>query len=163
VRAPRFGRLQTGSAVIATNSNLEGVAQLTRQLIALGKLDDGKPLRTACRNAMKPAYQRALAKIPVGTEPHRLSSTYGKLLVAPGYAKQTLKIATTINAQKNVASAVMSVTKPAFYAAIFVELGTRYQQAQPWLRPAFFDARSDAEQAFRSTLAAAVEKAAKTA
>lgn len=147
---------------MAQTNQIEGLAQLTRQLIALGKLDDGKPLREACRAGMNAAKTRAQAKMPVGTEAHRLSSTYGKLLVAPGYAKSTLKVITTINDQKNIASAIMSVNKKAFYEAVFVELGTRYQAPQPWLRPAFFEARSDAEEAFRSKLAAAVEKAAKT-
>lgn len=100
--------------------------------------------------------------MPVGTEAHRLTATYGKLLVAPGYARSTLRVITTINAQKNIASAVMGVRKGAFYESLFVEFGTRYQRPQPWLRRAFADSRSDAEQAFRSVLAAAVEKAAKT-
>lgn len=143
----------------ATRSTLEGVAQLTRQLQALGKLDDGKPLRAATRAGMQFAFKRALATMPVGTEPHR---TYDGLLVAPGFAKTTLRIITTLNQAKNVGSAIMSVSKRAFYEVLWVEFGTRYQQAQPWLRRSFFDSRGDAEEAFRSVLKAAVDKAAKT-
>jgi HK97 gp10 family phage protein len=146
---------------MATRSTLEGVADLTKQLIALGKLDDGRPLKNACRAAMKPALARAQSYIPKGTEPHRLAAAYGKLLVAPGYAAQALRVITTINDQKNIASAVMSVRKAAFYAALFVEMGTRYQRAQPWLRRALFDSRDDAEQAFKNSLARDVLRAIK--
>ena len=143
---------------MATRSTLEGVAQLTKQLQALGKLDDGKPLRAATRAGMKFAFNRALATMPVGTEPHR---TYDGLLVAPGYAKTTLRIITTLNQQKNIGSAIMTVNKRAYYEVLFVEFGTRYQPAQPWFRRSFFDARNDAENAFRQVLEAAVLKAAK--
>jgi len=144
---------------MATRSTLEGVAALTRQLIALGSLDDGKALKLACRAAMKPALARAQAAIPVGTEPHRLRNG---LLVAPGYAKSTLKIAVTINGQKNIASSVMSVGKGAYYAVKFVEFGTRTQAAQPWFRSSFANARSDAEAAFKDSLQRSVERAAKS-
>lgn len=146
----------------ATRSSLEGVAQLTRQLIALGKLDDGKVLRGAVAAGMAPAKKRFLATMAVGTEPHRLSATYGKLLVAPGYAHQHVKLITTINGQKNIASAVLGVTKEAFYIVNFVELGTRYQAAQPQLRRALSESRSDGEEALRDYFGRAVEKAAKT-
>lgn len=143
-------------------NHMKGVAQLTRQLIALGSLDDGKVLRSAVRTGINAAKNRAQARIPVGTEAHRLSIGYGKQLVAPGYAKSTLRVITTINDQKNIASALLSTRKAAFYATQFVELGTRYQHAQPWLRPAFFESRTDMEDGIKITLQKAIEKAAKT-
>lgn len=147
---------------MATRPTLDGVAQLTRQLIALGKLDDGKALKAAVKASIQPAYKRALATIPVGSVPHRTAKKYGNQLVNSGFAKQSLRTISTINAQKNVASALLSVRKPAFYAINFVELGTRYQRAQPWLRPAFFSARSDGEDALRASLQKSVLKAAAT-
>lgn len=145
-----------------TRSTLEGVAQLTRQLIALGKLDDGKALRSAIRAGMSPALKRAKAYIPVGVAPHRLAPAYGKLLVNLGYAKQSLRLITTINDQKNIASAIMGVRKSAFYAVNFVERGTRYQPAQHWLTRSFGDSRGDGEEAIRKNLQKAVLKAAAT-
>lgn len=142
----------------ATRSTLEGVGDLTRQLISLGKLDDGQALRRAARAGMKCTYTLAVATIPVGTEPFR---TYDGLLVAPGFAKENIRIITTLNGQKNIGSAIMSVRKRAFYAVLFLEFGTRFMRAQPWIRRAFFDSRSDAEEAFRESLARDVEKAAK--
>jgi HK97 gp10 family phage protein len=147
---------------MATRPTLDGVAQLTRQLIALGKLDDGKVLRGAVKAGIQPAYKRAKATIPVGSVPHRLAAAYGKQLVNSGFAQQSLRTISTINAQKNVASALLGVRKSAFYILNFVELGTRYQRAQPFLRPAFYNARSDMEAALREYLQKAVLKAAAT-
>lgn len=144
---------------MATRSTLEGVAELTKQLIALGKLDDGKALRGAIKAGMQPAYKRAQAYIPVGSIPHRLAPAYGRLLVNSGFAKSALRTITTINAQKNIASAVMGVRKAAFYILNFVELGTRYQSPQPWIRRALNDGRSEGEEAIRAYLQKAVMKA----
>jgi HK97 gp10 family phage protein len=147
---------------MATRPTLEGVAQLTRQLISLGKLDDGKALKAAVKAGIQPAYKRAKATIPVGSVPHRLAAAYGKQLVNSGFAQQSLRTITTINAEKNIASALLGVRKNAFYILNFVELGTRYQRAQPFLRPAFFNSRDDMELALRASLQKAVLKAAAT-
>jgi HK97 gp10 family phage protein len=140
-----------------TRDGLQGVADLTRKLQALGKLDDGKALRRCVLAGIKPAKALAIAYIPVGTEPHRLRNG---LLVAPGFAKTQIKTKTTINAQKNIASAVLGVTGDAYYAVQFVEMGTRKQRAQPWLRRALTDGRSDGEAALRASLQKDVLKAA---
>jgi HK97 gp10 family phage protein len=143
-----------------SRSTLEGVAQLTRQLEALGKLEDGKPLRAAVKAGINEALKRAQSYIPVGTRPHRLANG---LLVAPGFAKSQLRTVATLNKEKNVASGVLGVRKAAFYILQFVELGTRFQHPQPWIRRALNDAREDAEAALRAVLAKAVDKAARTA
>jgi HK97 gp10 family phage protein len=145
---------------MSARPTLEGVVELTKQLIALGKLDDGKALRGAIRAGMQPAYKRAKAYIPVGSMPHRLAPAYGRLLVNVGYAKSALRTITTINAQKNVASCLLGVRKAAFYILNFVELGTRYQPPQPWIRRALNDGRNDGEEAIRAYLQKAVLKAA---
>ena len=141
--------------------NLDGVAELTRQLIALGKLDDGKVLKKAVKNAIQQAYKKAAATIPVGLEPHlvQLKKGGGKLFVAPGFAKKSLRTISTINSAKNVASGILSVRKAAYYAVQFVELGTSKYAAEPWLRPAFYEARGEMETALRETLVKGLEKA----
>lgn len=144
---------------MATRSTLEGVAELTRQLNELSVLEEGRALRRAVRAGMKPALIRAQSIAPVGTEPHRLRNG---LLVAPGYAKSTLRIVTSLNAAKNIASAIMSTGKLAFYEAVFKELGTWKMAATPWLRRSLLESRNDCEEAFRASIAASVEKAAKT-
>jgi HK97 gp10 family phage protein len=141
------------------SSTLEGVAQLTRQLEALGSLEDGKALRRAVKAGIKPALLRAQQIIPVGTAPHRLTN---KLLVNAGYAKANLRTISTINGAKNVASGILGVRKLAFYALQFVELGTRKMAAIPWIRRALLESRDDCEVALKESIAASVEKAAKT-
>lgn len=142
---------------------LDGVAALTKQLIALGKLDDGKVLKKAVKNAIQQAYKRAEATIPVGLEPHNVKLKTGgaSLFVAPGFAKKSLRTISTINAEKNIASGILSVRKAAYYAVQFVELGTSKYAAEPWLRPAFYEARAEMEQALKDTLVKGLEKAIK--
>jgi|SRR5882762_367567 len=144
---------------MATRSSLEGVAALTKQLIALGKLDDGKALKAAVRAGIKETLKAAQAIAPTGTEPHR---TYRGLLVAPGFSKASLKIISTINSGHNVASGILGVSKEAYYVLQFWELGTRKQPAHPFLRTALSNARGDSEEALKASLRRAVERAAKT-
>lgn len=142
---------------MATRSTLEGVATLTKQLIELGSLDNGNVLRGAVRAGMGPAFDRYIQMIPIGTEAHR---TYRGLLVAPGFAKEHVKRATTVNGAKNVASCVLGVSKEAYYILQYVEVGTRYQKPQPNLRAAFSETRDAGEEKLRAYLQKAVIKAA---
>lgn len=144
---------------MATRSTLEGVAALTKQLNALSSLEEGRALRRAVKAGIKPALIRAQSLIAVGTQPHRLTNG---LLVAPGYAKAALRTISTINAAKNIASGILGVRKPAFYALQFLEMGTRKMAAQPWIRRALLEARGECEEAFRDSIARSVERAAKT-
>jgi HK97 gp10 family phage protein len=144
---------------MATRSSLEGVAALTKQLIALQKLDDGKVLKSAVKAGINEALKKAQEYVPVGTVPHR---TYQGLLVAPGFAKSQLRTIATINAAKNVASGLLGVRKAAYYILQYVEFGTRFQRAQPFIRRALMDAREDAEAKLRGVLQKAVDKAART-
>ena len=147
------------SIVSETRSSLEGVAALTRQLIALGKLDDGKALKMAVRAGIKETLKAAQAIAPVGTEPHR---TYRGLLVAPGFSKASLRIIATVNSQGNIASGILGVSKEAYYVLQYYELGTRKQPAHPYLRQALSNARTNSEEALRASLERAVMRAAKT-
>lgn len=138
---------------------LEGVAELTRQLEALGKLDDGKVLRNAARAAMKPAQERAKALIPEGVDAHR---TYKGRLVAPGFAKRSIRTKVSLSKDKQKATAKLGVLSEAFYAVQFVELGTSQQSAQPWLRPAFESTQAQQIDAIAVSLQKSIDKAAKT-
>jgi HK97 gp10 family phage protein len=140
-------------------SSLEGVAALTKQLNALSSLEEGRALRRAVKAGIKPALLRAQEIIPVGTRPHRLTNG---LLVNYGYAKAALRTISTINGAKNIASGILGVRKLAFYILQFIQLGTRKTPAQPWIDRALLESRSDCEEAFRASIARAVEKAAKT-
>jgi HK97 gp10 family phage protein len=151
------------------SGNLDGVAALTRQLQALGSLDDGKALKRCVKAGINVARDRWEHTIPVGKEIHRaaISKRLKKagikgLSIGPGFAKQNIRTISTINSAKNVASGLLGVRKAAYYVLQFVELGTRYQRAQPTLRNALLSARDGVEDALRASLAKDVEKAAKT-
>jgi HK97 gp10 family phage protein len=141
-----------------TRKGLEGVGELSKQLDALGKLDDGKAIRAAVRAGMKPAFKAAQQNIPVGTVAHR---TYKGRLVGPGFAKRSLVIVTTLSKDGQKASAILGVKAEAFYAIQFVEMGTSQMAAQPWLRPAFYSTREEQESALALALQKAVLKAIK--
>jgi len=142
---------------VTTRSTLEGVAALTKQLNELSSLEEGRALKNACRAGMKPALAQARMTAPVGSEPHRLKNG---LLVAPGYSRGTVRVITTINSAKNIASAIMSTRALAFYEAVFVELGTWKMGADPWLRRSLLDTRAAGEAAFRDSIGRAVLRAA---
>lgn len=150
-------------------STLEGVAQLLRQLDALKRLEDGKALRRSVKSGINEVYKRAHEIIPVGTLIHRTKTTARQrkfeirgYTVPPGFARQSLRTITTINADKNIASGILSVRKAAYYAVKFLEFGTRKMKAQPWIRRALIEARDNAELALRHSLEVSIEKAAKT-
>jgi len=142
-----------------TRKGLEGVGQLTKQLEALGKLEDGKAVRAAVKAGMTPAYKAAQQNIPVGTVAHR---TFKGRLVAPGFAKRSLRLVTTLSPDKQKATAIIGVRGEAFYAIQFVEMGTSKMAAQPWLRPAFFNTREEQESAVAESLKRTIEKLART-
>ena len=142
-----------------TRKGLEGVAQLTRQLNALQKLEDGKAIRAAVKAGMTPVYKAAQQKIPVGTVAHR---TFKGRLVAPGFAKRSLQLVTTLSSDKQKATAIIGVRGEAFYAIQFVEMGTSKMAAQPWLRPAFYDTREEQESAVATSLRNTIDKITRT-
>lgn len=140
-------------------NRLEGVAELTRKLDSLKKLDDGKALRAAVRAGIKPAADRAKATAPVGTEAHR---TYKGRLVAPGFTRRSVRSVTKMSRDKQKATALLGVRAEAFYSLQFIELGTSKFPKRPWLRPAFEATQAAQETALAASLRKSVEKAAKT-
>lgn len=140
-------------------SALEGVAELTRKLDALGKLEEGKALRAAVRAGIKPATERAKAMAPVGEVAHK---TYKGRLVAPGFLRRSIRSVTKLSKDKQKATALLGVRAEAFYGVQFVELGTSRMPASPWLRPAFEATQTEQQKALAASLKKSVEKAAKT-
>lgn len=114
---------------------LQGVAQLVVKLRELGAMEDGKIIQGAVRAGMRPALVSARQKIPVGTIAHR---TYKGRLVAPGFAKRSLRIVAVLSKDKQQATALLGPSKEGYYATQFLERGTFKMKAQPWLRPAFY-------------------------
>lgn len=137
---------------------LEGVRELTGKLTELGAKLAGKELRGTAKAALEIAEHKARATMPQGTQPHY---TYRGRLVSPGYALSTLHIETVLNKKRGAAVAILGVGREAFYAVQFQELGTRFQQAQPWLRPAFETSQEPMLEKIATDLRQRVEKIAK--
>lgn len=140
-------------------SGLQGAAELERKLLALrNDVPAERVMRPIVRAGIKPAFDKAAATIPVGTEAHR---TYKGRLVAPGFSKRSLRIVTRVSEDKTRISAALGVRKEAFYAVLFTELGTSKMPARPWLRPAMRSTIRQQEDALVVKLRKEVDKATK--
>lgn len=136
-------------------SSVEGVPELLRKFDQLKAETRQKALRTPIRRAANLVAEEAAGRIPVGSRLHR---TYRGALVAPGYARRSIKVVTYLNRRTGGAGAMIGVSAQAFYAVQFVELerGKSTARGRPWLRPAFDDT-TDAQiaefiAAFRRTI-----------
>lgn len=99
-------------------------------------------VRNAVKHAIKPAEDMARANMPRGDTPHMVGRKGSKWPVMPPFA--VTQVRSRAKKYKNGLGAyvLMSVRNPAFYAASFVALGTKFQQAQPWLQTAFIGTRA---------------------
>lgn len=140
-------------------SGLEGTRELEAKLRALGEAVAAPILRKAVRKAIKPAFQKAQELIPVGVDAHR---TYKGRLVAPGFARRSIRTVTRVSDDKQRVSAALGVRKEAFYAVLFTELGTSKMAAHPWLRPALQTTQGEQEQILAEEIRAGIEKVAKS-
>lgn len=138
-------------------NSLQGTAELSRQLRALGAAFSVPILRSAVRAGIQPAKKRAEATIPVGLRAHR---TYKGRLVAPGFSKRSIRVVTKVSPNKQVVSAALGVRREAFYAVLFTELGTAKIPARPWLRPSMAGTKDEQEAALAAKLKERIEKVA---
>lgn len=134
---------------------LEGVAELEKKLENLKLKQQTAVLRAAVRAAMTPARDRAVELIPVGVDAHR---TFKGRLVAPGFAKRSIRMVTKVEQGGAVVSAALGVRREAFYAVNFVELGTAKMPAHPWLRPALKTTQDQALAIFADKLKERIDK-----
>jgi HK97 gp10 family phage protein len=134
---------------------LQGAAACIAKLRDLGKLDNGSAIKQAVRAGMLTTMDEARTRIAVGTRSHKV---YTGQTVSPGFARKSIKIITVLSADKQQATAILGVSKEAFYAVQFLELGTSKMPAQPWLRPAFYGTQSDQQQAIVAKLQEYINK-----
>lgn len=138
---------------------VDGLAALTAQLTALGKLDDGKALRSAARAGVKPIFNQAKANIPKSSEAAR---TYKGRLVGPGFASRNIRTITQLKPSEGIARASVGVRSEAHYAVDYVERGTKHQKAQHWLTEAAEQTIDKQIQAVEDSLQKSIDKASKT-
>lgn len=137
---------------------LEGIRELSKALEELPGKVQKAALRRATKEASALVVSAAQSAIPVGVDMHR---TYKGRLVAPGFASRNIKAVVRVTKDLSRAFARIGVSREAFYAVNFVELGTSRQPAQPWLRPALQSVESQAISIFESRFRAAIKAAAK--
>jgi HK97 gp10 family phage protein len=135
---------------------------LLRQLRQLQNSVQARAVRNALGAAARIVAKRARQTIPVGTQAHR---TYRGVLVAPGFARRSVVVRTSINRRTGRITAVVGVRAQAFYATQFVELerGNSSRTGRPWLRPAFEETQPQQIAAIDRALARAILRAVKNA
>jgi HK97 gp10 family phage protein len=139
-------------------SGLEGVAFLTKQLIDLADEAAPKELVGIAKAAIQPALHKARSTVPQGTRPHK---TYKGRLVSPGFALASLDADAKLNKRTGSAEARLGYRQEAFYAAIFLELGTSSMPAQPTLRPALESTQDEALGIIASEMKTRIDKITK--
>lgn len=144
-------------------NELIGVAELTAKLQELADPSrTARAVRSALSTAMNPVKKVAkanLSKISPGKR--QLHKTYKGRWVSAGFAARSLRVKTFANRQKTKFSAALGVSREAFYAVTFFELGTSKLAKQPWLRPAFDATKQVALKSFSATLKKRVESIAR--
>jgi HK97 gp10 family phage protein len=140
------------------STQLEGVAALTKKLTELKGAGAAKELKGTVKLAITEAEHMARARMPQGNEPH---ITYRGRLVSGGFAISTLHVETRIDKRAGSAIATLGVGREAFYATLFVELGTARMAARPWLRPSFEETQDAQLKVLADEMRRRVEKIAK--
>lgn len=138
--------------------SIEGTAALVAKLQELGKLEDGKALRSAARAGVKPIFTQAKANIPKSQDAAR---TYKGRIIGPGFASRNIRTITQLKQQDGIARASVGVRADAFYAVRFVEQGTKKQRAQHWLTDASAQTIDKQVQAVSDSLQKSIDKYSK--
>lgn len=143
---------------VETILNPAALRELDQKLAGLAASATGPILRRAVNRAIRPALEEAKNTVPIGKVPHK---TYKGRLVAPGFARKSLKIKTLVSRDKQAAAALLGVAGEAYYALQFIELGTSEIPATPWLQPAFEGTATKQQDAIAAELKAGIERAAR--
>lgn len=137
-------------------NELQGTAELVAQLKWLkDQALEVSILRSIVKAGIQPAKAAAEANIPIGKHPHKLRD--GRTVMG-GFAKSTLHVATHQRSDKGSVFASLGPSGDAFYAVVFVELGTSKMAAQPWLRPAMYSTADQQLQILAAKFKERVEK-----
>lgn len=143
---------------------MSGFPELLAKLEKLGKLEDGKALRTAAKAGVKPVFTQAKINVPKSLDAARTArkGPDGKgRLVGPGFASRNIRTISQLKPSQGIARASVGVRADAYYAVQFVERGTRYQKKNPWLENASEATQDKQIEAVTESLQKSIEKASK--
>jgi HK97 gp10 family phage protein len=138
------------------SEQLEGMRELMMKLEQIDAAVAVKELRSAALQSTTPTLKKMKLAIPVGSDVHR---TYMGRLVAPGFAKRSIKRSTKIEKGKIVVR--IGVKREAFYAVSFLDPGTKKMSAHPWFKSVFEGNKSNIEGRFRDVLKKKIERIAR--
>lgn len=145
-------------------AKLDGFADLVTRLQQLGKLEDGRALRTAAKAGVKPIFNQAKINIPKSAETVRTKrkGVDGKgRIVGPGFASRNIRTISQLRPAQGIARASVGVRADAYYAVQFVEKGTKKQKKNPWLEEASAQTIDAQIEAVKTSLQKTIDKASK--
>ncbi len=150
---------------MATTVRITGAREMEAVLRRLPGEIAQKALTAALRQAAEPVLDEARARAPVGKESKGRvrfrRSRKGKVTVSNyGKLRPSLRIA-TVPASRTPHSATVVVTVGKAFWGLFVEFGTRFMAARPFLRPAFEARKMEALNRLGQSLGEQIEKAAR--
>ena len=150
--------------------DIKGLDDVDKALTKLGSEIGEKVMVGALRDAAKPIEEAMLAKVPVGKFPvlvsneknlnRRLKGSDKRVWIAPGELKKRVKIKSSKaikkkglrkGAKKDEVAQVRVGIHRAYYAQ-FVEFGTKYQSARPFIRPAINAKSAESIQIYKARI-----------
>ena len=138
---------------------LTGFKELEKKLNELGVKTGTKVMRQAASAAMNIVVKEARAKAPVGDQSHK---THTGRTVAPGFLSRNIKKFTRVSKSKGTALVFVGPSSEAYYGSQFVETGTQYMAAQPWLEPAYESKKGQVVDRYGDELRKRIVKVAKS-
>jgi HK97 gp10 family phage protein len=148
--------------MVETEVTITGLKELQTALRQLPKEIQGKVLAQSLREGAKAIIKDAKTRAPRADSPHFVGK--GKELVEPGNIARNIQVKRVKNTDSTatVSIGVRSKGKGgknAFYWR-FLEFGTQFIAARPFMRPAFESKKMDAANAIKDALRKRIDAAA---
>ncbi|WP_194709595.1 HK97-gp10 family putative phage morphogenesis protein [Vibrio parahaemolyticus] len=131
------------------NIEVQGLAELEKQLTKLGAEMGWPVLRVACREAMKPVKQQMQQNAPFNEDPKREEGPHMRDKISLTTRKKGSK-----RSKSTAAVTRVGPTKQHSQKAIAAEYGTTKQSPTPFMRNALFDNRHQVVNKFKQVLRA---------
>lgn len=153
---------------------IEGLKEVQKNLKNLEKVAQGNALRGALRKSAKKMFDEAKAKAPIAEKEYFAKqytktkgvTTKSRGLVSPGRLRDSIRLSSRVNRTgKGKTAAKVSIkagNQNVFYAR-FVEFGTRYVPARPFMRDAFEKYGAASIKDFSNNLKKSIEQQLKKA